>query len=334
MQEASFYCFHDLALEVREESGGVGNQLPVLLEGLSWNRTSRFVDRPNLRICVSHSENGFKIPSTGYERFYAEGFSGVESGDDFYLTGDSSFFHLQPARGQGYARLASSFFSKPALIQRNFWSFGLLMLLRPLGIFSLHAAGVAQKGCGLLIIGASGSGKSTLSIGLIRAGWSYLSDDALLLRSTPNGVEALALRKSFYIEAVRSLDYSDLRPNEEVPDTKGGRKCRICIEETYPEQYLQRCIPRLIVLPRIIPQKRSKLATMDHVLALKILLAESGPQLFDKKTMPRHLELLNKLLQQGAVYELEAGIDLYHDPTKLIRLIEKARGKSIEADYG
>ncbi len=77
MQEASFYCFHDLALEVREESGGVGNQLPVLLEGLSWNRTSRFVDRPNLRICVSHSENGFKIPSTGYERFYAEGFSGV-----------------------------------------------------------------------------------------------------------------------------------------------------------------------------------------------------------------------------------------------------------------
>ena len=330
MEGASFYGFHDLTLEVRKKSGGVGDQLPALLEGLSWKRTSRFVDRPNLRIFVSESENGFKIPSKGYERFYAEGFSGVESGDDFYLTENSSSFHLQPGLGQGYARLAPSFFTKPDLIQRNFWCFGLLKLLRSLGIFSLHAAGVARKDAGMLIIGASGSGKSTLSIGLVRAGWSYLSDDALLLRSRPEGVEALALRKSFYIDAARAPDYSDFPLREEIPDTNGGLRRRICLEETYPEQYLQQCIPRLMVFPRIIPQKQSRLLPMDHVSALQILLRESGPQLFDKQTMARHFELLKQLLQQCKAYELEAGIDLYQQPVKLIHLLESAPGNPIE----
>jgi hypothetical protein len=68
---------------------------------------------------------------------------------------------------------------------------------------------------------------------------------------------------------------------------------------------------------------------MDHVSALEILLSQSAPQLFDRGTMGAHLELLKRLLQQSEVCELNAGIDLYHEPAKLIQLIRKARGEII-----
>lgn len=328
MKEAAFYCFHDLTLEVGSKPVEVKDHLVGFLEGLSWVKISRFKGRPTLRFFICPSNNGFKLPSTGHECLRADEFSGLEAGDDFYLTDGSSHFHLKPALGKGYARLAPSFFDKPALVQGNFWSFGLLKLLRPLGIYSLHAAGMANgDGLGLLIVGASGSGKSTLAIGLIRDGWRYLSDDALLLRLKPHGVEAVALRKSFYIDAVQSPDYSDLPLGEEVPVTRGRQKRRVCIEQIYPEQYLSRCIPRLLVFPRIIAHDQSRLVPMDRVRALKILLEQSGPQLFDTNTMDRHLDLLKKLLQQAVVYELKAGTDLYRNPAKLIGLLQKAQGQ-------
>jgi hypothetical protein len=134
--------------------------------------------------------------------FRADGFCGLESGDDFYLTDGASLFHLQPMRGQAEAQLATSFVDKPVLLQCNFRAFGLLKLLRSLGLYSLHAAGlVAREGPGLLLVAGSGSGKSTLALGLIRQGWGYLSDDAVLLRLQPKGVAALALRKDFYVDA-------------------------------------------------------------------------------------------------------------------------------------
>jgi hypothetical protein len=66
---------------------------------------------------------------------------------------------------------------------------------------------------------------------------------------------------------------------------------------------------------------------MDRICALKVLLVESAPQLFDTKTMARHLEVLKKLLQQSTAYELRAGIDLCRDPAKLVRLLAEAQGK-------
>ena len=57
-------------------------------------------------------------------------------------------------------------------------------------------------------------------------------------------VEALACRRSFYIDAARSADYSDLSLGEEARDSNGGRRRRIGIDDAYPEQYAPRCLPR------------------------------------------------------------------------------------------
>jgi hypothetical protein len=215
------------------------------------------------------------------------------------------------------------------LAQANFWCFGLLKLLRPLGIYSLHAAALSPvDGKGLLLVGAPGSGKSTLAIGLIREGWRYLSDDAVLLRDGSEYVEALACRKSFYVDAIRSQDYSDLLLGDETPDANGRERRRVGISQMFGALHMRRCVPRAVIFLRIKSQDQSTLMPIDHVSALGALLSQSAPQLFDQGTMGAHLELLKRLLQQCELYQLDAGMDLYRNPAKLIDLIGEARGQS------
>jgi hypothetical protein len=327
--QSTLYALVDLVLELQSEEPR-REDLDCLLQELSWVRTQASTCKPALYLSVSRRKGGFRIPQDTREVLRADGFSGLEVGDDFYLTDGSSLFHLRPARGEGYARLAASFFDKSILAQANFWCFGLLKLLRPLGVYSLHAGGLATRdGVGLLLVGPPGSGKSTLTIGLIRDGWRYLSDDALLLRLGPQGVKALACRRSFYIDSVRSPTYCDLSLGDEEPDTQGGQRRRVGIEKAYPEQYLSQCIPRIMVFPRITHENQSTLMPVDGVRALGVLLVQSAPQLFDRSTMPQHLELLKRLLQQTVTYQLNAGTDLYRAPAKLIGLIQEAQGERI-----
>ena len=142
------------------------------------------------------------LPVQAREVFRVEGLSGHECGDHFYLTEGTSLLHLQRSQGQGTAQLVPAFAQQPQLLRHQFWAVGLVKLLRPLGLYGLHAAGlVTPPDGGMLLVGGSGSGKSTLTIGLVRQGCGYLSDDALLLRPQPEGVEALAFRKPFSIDA-------------------------------------------------------------------------------------------------------------------------------------
>jgi hypothetical protein len=361
----ALYAFHDVILKVERHGQESVEDLPRLLEELSWVPCG--VREPSLRLSISLHPNGLSVPPAAREVFRADGFSGRESGDDFYVTDGSSLLHLQPARGEGTAFIAPSFFTKPPLLQNNFWAFGLLKLLRPLGFYSLHAAGIVSKeGVGLLVIGPSGSGKSTLAIGLARQGWHYLSDDAVLLRAPAEAVEALALRKHFYIDADAAVPSGDVSLGEEsceksptvpelggrgsrraaldqesaalgspsrmfsqlqeAPDNTGRTRRRVRLEEVYPAQYIARCLPQVLLFSRIVPEAQSALFRLDRVHALRQLLAGSGPQLFDRGTMPHHLEVLKRLIQQSTAYELRVGRDLYRDSMTLVRLLNEAEG--------
>ena len=232
-------------------------------------------------------------------------------------------------QGQGTAQLAPTFCAQPRVVQRNFWAFGLLKLLRPLGFYSLHAAGVVPAhGQGVLIIGPSGSGKSTLTLGLLRQGWGYLSDDAVLLRLQPEGVVAVVCRKHCYVDAGTAARYAELPFGEAAPDTHGGGKRRVYLEEVSPGQQVAACLPRVLLFARIVPAPHSTVRPLDHVRVLKHLLAQSGPQLFDRHTMAPHLEVLKRLMQQATSYELHAGLDLYQQPGTLGHLLAEATGEA------
>jgi hypothetical protein len=255
------------------------------------------------------------------------GFQGLAVEHEFYLTDGRSLLHLQPGRGRAYAQLAPDFFAKAPHSQQLFWMFGLLKLLRPLGAYWLHAAGlISREGLGILIIGGSGSGKSTLTIGSIRQGWSYLSDDALLLRRQPDGVAALAWRKHISVDVATAGVHADLPLGDEATDSAGGRKRRVEIEAIYPGRLVASCLPRVLLFSRVVPNAPSAVIPLDRPIALKQLLAQSGPPLFDHATMAQHFELLIRLLQQATPYELSAGLDIYQEPGRLIQLLATVNG--------
>jgi hypothetical protein len=322
------YSFHDLTLEAEGKERKCAEELTKLLGELSWVKTQSPSGKPSLSLTLDLADKEPEIPAAarqvsqpgdilGLHDFY-----GFESGDDFYLTDGSSVFRLESSRGRGYAHLSSSFFARPPVVRQSFLAFGLLSLLRPLGLYSIHAAGVlTANGLGLLIVGASGSGKSTLSIGLIRKGWRYLSDETVLLRDRHGVVEALALRKNFYVDLDAVPRYSDLPLGAEIPDMK---KRTLLLAAVYPGQYTSSCTPQVLLFPRVVPEALSRLFPLDRVQALAKLLEQSGLQSFDRATMSQQLDVLKRLLQQTVAYELRSGRDLYDEPLKLVGLLAEA----------
>jgi hypothetical protein len=199
-----------------------------------------------------------------------------------YVSDGASTLRIRHDCVHADAYLDDSFYGKRRALQWNFWAFGILKLLRPLGRFALHGAGVVSaSGQGMLIVGPSGSGKSTLALALIGAGWRYLSDEAVLLSRQGSVIAARPLRRSFYIDASDAAAYGGLRLGAETPDAAGGLRREVFIDERYANRRIDAMTPRMLLFPTIVDAARSAMTTMDSVSALRHLLAASGPQLFD-----------------------------------------------------
>jgi hypothetical protein len=323
------YACHGMTLEVEQDGKGEGPVLERFLDGLWWIRAADGRGEPRLRLRVSLCDRGLRAPRGAQPMSGLKGFQGLAVGHEFYLTDGSSLLHVQPRRGLGHAQLAPDFFARASHTQQRFWMFGLLKLLRSRAAYWLHAAGVvSREGLGILIIGASGSGKSTLTIGLIRQGWSYLSDDALLLRRQPDGVAALAWRRHASVDAATAAAYADLPLGDEAAGPQGARKRQVDVEKRHAGQHVAGCLPRVLLFSRVVPHAPSVLVPLDRPTALQRLLAESGPPLFDHATMAQHLDTLTRLLQQATPYELRAGLDLYREPGRLVQLLAAANGEA------
>jgi hypothetical protein len=229
---------------------------------------------------------------------------------------------LRICRDRADAYLDDSFYGQRRSAQWNFWAFGSLKLMRPMGCFALHGAGVVSpSGRGMLIVGPSGSGKSTLALALIAAGWRYLSDEAVLLSRQGTVIQARPLRRSFYVDASDAAAYEGLRLGPETPDAAGGLRREVFIDERYANRRIDAMTPRLLLLPTIVDAACSEMATMDAVSALRHLLAASGPQLFDNAGMADHLDVLRSLSGQCAILRLSAGRDLHRNASAVAGLI-------------
>jgi len=327
MPPVTVYAFHDLRLFVEGIDEAGAGDLERLLDDLSWSREESRGNTSLRWLRARIADEPIEVPASAREVVNAEGLRVFECGDRCYVADDASVLRVDGAEGRIDARLGASFSSRPTRLRREFWTFGLLKLLRSRGIFGLHAAGLKDPGGrGVLIVGESGSGKSTLTIALIRMGWSYLSDDAVLLRSGSEGVEALALRRNLFVDASAEDRYSDLRLAEGELDRNRKPRRRIDVEASFPSQRADACIPRVLLFPRVVEHADSRARRLDRREALRRLLAQSGSQLFDRFHMDRHLALLTSLLRQVEPWELLAGRDVLEDPAGILRAL------SVEGD--
>lgn len=317
------YRLHGLNFVLDHDLGQPPKGLERLLYDLNLVAVADTPAVAALRLSVRASPSPVTSLANGRETLSVDGFRGEENGDDFLLTDGASSLRVNATSGKAEAHLAPTFFQKPSVLQRNFWAFALTKLLRGRGVFALHGAAlVSPQGEGLLIVASPGSGKSTLAIGLIRRGWGYLSDDAVLLRREGPRVIALALRKHFMVDCEARERYADLHPQAVGGAPTYDERYSLDVHRVFPAQYVPVCIPGTVLFPRIEGDDCSGLEPLGAASATKLLLKESGPQLFDRVYMPAHLELLRTLVGQCDLFRLRAGADLYVEPGALETLLQ------------
>src|SRR5829696_431148 len=179
----AFYSVAGRLLFVETHDHRLRNLIGLLFGG--WQLTPvSFPDRsPDIRINFFSGETRFELPRHLHQFEIAEGGRCYTDGADFYLALRDSVVHLVSGTPVTVdVSLAELPGPRDPLLAR-IASFAVCAALRRFGLFDLHSAGVVspESGKGVLIVGPSGSGKSTLALQVAKSGWSYLSDDELLL---------------------------------------------------------------------------------------------------------------------------------------------------------
>jgi hypothetical protein len=234
---------------------------------------------------------------------------------------------LYLSEGAGRGVLDEGFWSRPLQDQREFFLLSLVMLLHQRGLYGLHANGVVEDETGYLIVGRSGSGKTTLTASLMRQGWRVLADDALLLRDTPGGVQALALRRGFSFTDETLGYFPDLGPDRAEEDlslvTDNGKHL-MDLAPLYPGSFAARSEPGVLLFPRVEGHARSELRPMNKTHALIGLAQQAAGILTDRALASDQLNVLSRLVHQARSYQLLLGTDVYENPAAVADLLRNA----------
>ena len=242
---------------------------------------------PDIQISFACGETLQAIPRDLEQFEIAEGGKCYTRGAELYLELGGPVVHLENP-----SSVSVSFTELPRagdpLVGRA-TSFAVCAALRRYGLFELHSAGVVESGKGVLIIGPSGSGKSTLALQLVQAGWSYLSDDELLLSLEGGVVEARGFRSFFAVSTA-------------------GAAFKKCFE---PEaKRTEHASPRLLLFISLNGQSHSELSKLTQAETMTRLIRACPWATYDRSIAGANLELLSALARQARGFDLSAGSDL------------------------
>lgn len=273
------------------------SQLRSLIEPLfaGWQLTPVSpTDSPDIRISFFCGDRQPDIPDHLNQFEIAGGGQCYTSGGELYLALDDALLHLRESEpvvvdvwftevpGPNDPRLATVA------------SFAVCAALRRFGTFDLHSAGVVEprSARGVVIVGPSGSGKSTLTSQLALAGWSYLSDDGLLLSLVDNEVEVRGFRSFFAM--------------------KSGAPMKHCFEPevAFGSRRATTASPGLVIFIRVSGKSDSEIRKLTQTETMMRLLRACPWATYDTSIASANLEVLSALARQATAYELFAGGDL------------------------
>jgi hypothetical protein len=245
----------------------------------------------------------------------------VKTTRGYHLRASDSFLSLDLDAGQADGSLSPEFLDAPLEEQRGLLLFAMLMLLSGRGMYPLHAGGVVSPdGHGVLLAGASGSGKTTLTCALARSGWSYLSDDSVLLKSTPAGVEAVAFGGPFHCAPAMFRHFPELSAQDRAP--KSGKRL-VEFEKLYPGRLCSRMQPTAILFPTIVPELESRVVPLSKTETLVHLLRDGASRLHSRESMGAQMAALAQLAQSARGFRLLHGADVHRNPQRVAAMIEQ-----------
>jgi hypothetical protein len=160
----------------------------------------------------------------------------------------------------------------------------------------MHAACIARRGAGILLIGPSGMGKSTLSYACARAGWTFVSDDCTTLPQNYPGREITGRpnQARFREDSPRFFPEIDGFAMRARPT--GKLSIEVPMDQLDGIVTATRCqVETLVFLNR---GESGGLSRIGHEEALERLLADSGQ--YGPATFARHEAALRRLLEAPA----------------------------------
>jgi len=197
-------------------------------------------------------------------------------------------------------------------------SHGLATALRRAGAFELHCAAVVEPETKttVLIVGPSGSGKSTLALHLAACGWSFSTDDVVLLTAANELVEAHGLREFFALttDTILHSGLSELDPLMDGQATDSALKVRLHPQDIFSSKMIEKCVPDVLVFPQQTGQSRSRVQPLKQSDVMKRLLRMCPGAAVDRPVAAQFLRVLELLTRQCKAFDLLAGTDLLGDP--------------------
>ena len=288
------------------------------------NNPSALIDIPVIEI---HRGEPANLPTPGSGFAIEDGYC-FSISDQILLEVNGSTILVGPCEGnRTNVWLSEVTAGKHPLALNNVILYAVQAALRRAGMYQFHAGGViaTDRPGGILLVGDSGSGKSTLTATLVSNGWRFVSDDNLLLRNTPSGIGAWALRRYFTfdestLKACRLLQHENAIGGR-VPGDE--QKIRFYARRAFPENFVQSILPDVILFPEVSSGSKSRIEPFKQGNALARLIRQCPWATCDAAAAPDHLKALANLVKQTRSYSFFAGRDIFEDPDSVPSLIRQ-----------
>jgi hypothetical protein len=312
---------HNSTVALVSDSDRWAKALEPLLASLPFRRLTQRSGRADITIRVSGIVDFDPDSVTAGQANHCFGVDIYHRAEDVVITDGASVFIVQPSQRAGTLYLHGSYLQKPLRVRLNLFLIGLIELLASGGYYDLHAAALVHEDKGYLFVGESGSGKSTTALTLVRQGWHYVSDDAVLLQDQPGAIKALSFRKTFNIDAHLTNNFPEIRHHLLGPVTTDNPKRFLDVERVYGNRFEQSCIPARLIFTALSSEASTTLVPLSSTEALVGLIRQSPSLAFRRNQVSPHLEMLRRLAEQASAHRLKAGQDVYQAPEKLADLL-------------
>ncbi len=212
------------------------------------------------------------------------------------------------------------------------FTLSLFEALRFHGLYYLHAAALqGPDGAGYLVCGNAGCGKTTLTLSLIKAGFRYLSDDTVFMRTEGEDVEVRGFAREFHVPVeTAAADPLLSRFCMDADNVFSAKKKKLDPGKCFPDQGMEAMLNPCVILFPELDRGKVKLEPMSSAQVLPKIMGQSPAVMFNLAIAKPHLSAIRGVLKHARAFKLNAGPELKDDPRAARRLMESARDMALK----
>jgi len=201
------------------------NSLDVLAKAQEiWGRYERWIVMEPMRLQVGVRDDGSReCPGMVTPRAHQHLMMGIADAGNFFI--------CDLMRGVSFAWVTAAAMEHPLYLRSHILESAALSPIANRYTAPVHAACVARQGRGVLLCGESGAGKSTLALGCARAGWTFVSDDAVFLVHGRNDRQVLGHCRSMRMRPAAAEMFAEVRGRPQSPRMRGKPSIHIATSE-------------------------------------------------------------------------------------------------------